>query len=303
MRRFARWQQKAVDRLELSPGDTVIDVACGTGLNFPSLLDRIGATGKIVGIDLSPEMIAAARARVASKRWDNITLIEAAVEEAPIHTKAEAALFSFTHDVLQLPKAVTNLVAHLEPGSRVASVGAKYARGWNPVVNYFVRRSARPYVTTFDGLDRPWRELERYSRHGRSRRRLSPVARPIPPEADASPEAGVSASSLGSSSPWRRTWRPCAECPRRVSARRCRRARLARCRCSPARPTAAHAPRSGARRQFSRSRGRCACARPRKPPRESRRPRSANARPGAGRGRSRRIRRPCRGRGRSPRWR
>ena len=29
------------------------------------------------------------------------------------------------------------------------------------MVNYFVRRSARPYMTTFSGLDRPWRELER----------------------------------------------------------------------------------------------------------------------------------------------
>jgi hypothetical protein len=44
----------------------------------------------------------------------------------------------------------------------VSSVGAKLAGGWSPLVNFFVRRSARPYVTTFRGLERPWRELERY---------------------------------------------------------------------------------------------------------------------------------------------
>ena len=30
------------------------------------------------------------------------------------------------------------------------------------MVNFLVRRVARPYVTTFSGLDRPWRELERH---------------------------------------------------------------------------------------------------------------------------------------------
>jgi hypothetical protein len=42
-------------------------------------------------------------------------------------------------------------------------VGAKLAGRWNFVVDAAVRRSARPYMTTFRGLDRPWRELERYA--------------------------------------------------------------------------------------------------------------------------------------------
>jgi ubiquinone/menaquinone biosynthesis C-methylase UbiE len=138
-------------------------VACGTGLNFPALQERIGASGEIVGIDLSSDMIAGARDRAAASGWENVTLLEAAVEDARIHATADAALFSFAHDVLQSPDAVANVVAHLQPGARLACVGAKYAKGWNPVVNFFVRRSARPYVTTFGGLDRPWRELERYA--------------------------------------------------------------------------------------------------------------------------------------------
>jgi SAM-dependent methyltransferase len=125
MRRFARWQRLAVERLELRSGEAVIDVACGTGVNFPLLQAEVGPTGRIVGIDLSPEMLARARDRVAAEGWRNVTLIEAAVEEAHIEERADAALFSFTH--------------------------------------FFVRRAARPYLTTFSGLDRPWRELERYT--------------------------------------------------------------------------------------------------------------------------------------------
>jgi ubiquinone/menaquinone biosynthesis C-methylase UbiE len=162
MRRFARWQRMAVERLHLQAGETVIDAGCGTGLSFPLLEAAVGATGRIIGIELSPEMISQARERVAAHGWENVTLVESSVETAAVESMADAALFSFTHDVLQSPVAVANVVAHLKPGARLASVGAKLAGGWSPLVNLFVRRSARPYMTTFRGLDRPWRELERY---------------------------------------------------------------------------------------------------------------------------------------------
>ena len=163
MRSLARWQRMAVDHLELAAGETVLDVACGTGLAFSLIEARIGAGGRLVGIDLSPEMLEQARERVQACGWDNVTLIEAAVEDAQLDVVADAALFSFTHDVLQSPDAVANVMSHLRPGARVASVGAKLAGGWSPIVNYFVRRAARPYMTTFSGLDRPWRQLERYT--------------------------------------------------------------------------------------------------------------------------------------------
>jgi hypothetical protein len=57
----------------------------------------------------------------------------------------------------------------LKPGARVASVGAKYGSRWNVPVNFFVRRAARPYMTTLEGLDRPWRTLERYAADLKSR--------------------------------------------------------------------------------------------------------------------------------------
>jgi ubiquinone/menaquinone biosynthesis C-methylase UbiE len=163
MRRFARWQRMAVERLQLQPGETVIDAACGTGLTFPLLESAVASTGRIVGIELSTEMVSQARKRVAAHGWENVSVIEAPAETAAIEVVADAALFSFTHDVLQSPVAVANVVAHLKPDARVASVGAKLAGGWSPLVNFFVRRSARPYMTTFRGLDRPWRELERYA--------------------------------------------------------------------------------------------------------------------------------------------
>ena len=163
MRRFARWQREAVQLLALRRGDVVIDVACGTGLNFAQLEAGIGPDGRLIGIDLSAEMLEQARKRVAAEGWANVTLVEARMENADFEDVADAALFSFTHDVLQSPKGVANVVSNLRPGSRVACVGAKLAPRWNVPVNCFVRRAARPFMTTFRGLGRPWRELEKYA--------------------------------------------------------------------------------------------------------------------------------------------
>ena len=49
---------RAVQALGLRAGDTVIDIACGTGLNFPLIEEVIGPGGRIVGVDLTDAMLA-----------------------------------------------------------------------------------------------------------------------------------------------------------------------------------------------------------------------------------------------------
>lgn len=56
-------REEAVALLELQRGDIVVDVASGTGLSFPLLLEAIGPTGRLIAIEHSPEMMALARAR------------------------------------------------------------------------------------------------------------------------------------------------------------------------------------------------------------------------------------------------
>src|SRR3990172_11438457 len=88
-RRGARWpfaglRRRAVDLLHLKPGDSVLDVGCGTGLAFPLLEEAIGSQGRIIAIDQSPDMLARARERVRTSGWENVTLIQSPVEEATI---------------------------------------------------------------------------------------------------------------------------------------------------------------------------------------------------------------------------
>jgi ubiquinone/menaquinone biosynthesis C-methylase UbiE len=158
-----RYRERAIERLELRNGDAVVDVACGTGLNFASIERRIGPSGSLLGIDLSPEMLAIARERTRDEGWGNVRLIEAAVEDAEIDAEADAALFSLTHDVLRSGDALDNVMRHLRPSGRVASFGAKWAPTWRAPVNLAVWLIARRYVTTFHGMSEPWSLLGRYA--------------------------------------------------------------------------------------------------------------------------------------------
>ncbi len=66
----------AVEMLHLRTGQTVLDVPCGTGANFPFLNLGVGRTGRIVGCDFSPGMLSRARAKIDRAGWGHVTVIE-----------------------------------------------------------------------------------------------------------------------------------------------------------------------------------------------------------------------------------
>jgi len=149
----------AIALLQLRPGQTVLDVGCGTGLSLRMLHQQVGRTGRIVGIEQCPEMMAQARARVRENHWPHIELVCAPAATARVRGQADAALFHFTHDILREDAALDNVLAHVRPGARVVATGLQWAPPWALPTNGFVMLAALHSVTSFEGLGHPWTKL------------------------------------------------------------------------------------------------------------------------------------------------
>jgi SAM-dependent methyltransferase len=129
---------------------------------FESPRGRVGGSGVVIGIDQAPKMLSLSVQRIARQGWDNVTIVEAPVETAPIPVIADAALFCAVHDVLQSPAALTNVFDHLRPGAWVVAGGGKYTPEWMGMMNPMIRVLHQPYVRSFDGFDRPWARLQEF---------------------------------------------------------------------------------------------------------------------------------------------
>jgi len=73
--RIRHWRRLAVEALALQAGETVIEIGCGTGLNFALLEQAVGHQGRIIGVDISEAMLERAKTRIAAAHWDNIELV------------------------------------------------------------------------------------------------------------------------------------------------------------------------------------------------------------------------------------
>jgi demethylmenaquinone methyltransferase/2-methoxy-6-polyprenyl-1,4-benzoquinol methylase len=155
------WRRSYIARLALKPGETVLDVGCGTGASFAFLEEGVGPGGRVIGIDQSPEQLAVARALIERSDWRNVTLIQSPVEDAEIPDPADAALFSYSHDIQRTPRALENVLNSLKPGGRIVVVGMRWMPWWNIAVNFRTWRFGRNFITTFEGFRRPWNNLEK----------------------------------------------------------------------------------------------------------------------------------------------
>ena len=111
---------QAVRALGLRAGASVIDIACGTGLNFPLIEEVIGPGGRIVGVDLTDAMLARAQDRIATNGWSNISLVQADAVDFDFPTEVDAILS--TYALSQVPECA-EVIAH---GAKALSDGGRW---------------------------------------------------------------------------------------------------------------------------------------------------------------------------------
>lgn len=107
------------DALGARPGDRILDVGCGPGFAIAELVDQVGSTGSIVGVDRSPQMLATAARRCAA--FPNVTLHEADVAALPLDDAAfdRALCVQVLEFVPDVAAALGELHRVVRPGGRV----------------------------------------------------------------------------------------------------------------------------------------------------------------------------------------
>ena len=163
---YAPARARAIELLDLEPGARVLDVACGTGANFTIIEEHIGPAGRLVGVDLTAEMLDRARARVARSGWTNVDLVQADVSTALValgdDEPFDAAVCTLALSVIpQWEDAWDAMRTAVRPGGRVAVMDAGHPERPRQAAY------ARPFAWTLSQLfaadcrRRPWRLLQR----------------------------------------------------------------------------------------------------------------------------------------------
>src|SRR5690349_5557619 len=110
----------------LRPGEVVVDLGCGGGLDVFLAAARVGPTGKAIGIDMTPEMLALAR-RNAARGSDgqpitNVEFHQAAIDQLPLPDDSVDCVIS--NCVINLapdkPAVLREIARVLKPGGRLA---------------------------------------------------------------------------------------------------------------------------------------------------------------------------------------
>ncbi len=161
-------RRAGVDLLGLQPGDRVLDLGCGTGLNFGLLEAAVGPTGTIVGVDLSAAMLARACARKQRHGWANVCLVQADAGSGDLTGllgagSADAALFIYALSVIDDGVAAwQSALAATRAGGRVAVVDLALPAGRWTVLAPLARIAC--FTGGVDLHREPWRWVARDTR-------------------------------------------------------------------------------------------------------------------------------------------
>ena len=161
-RYYRKPREAAVEALRLEPGQVVLNVPCGTGQSFHLLQDRLRGTGAVVGVDLSPGMLAKADAKVRANGWNNVDLIRDDVTVLDVEWAASRGVTGGYDAVLcdlglsgfpSWHRVTDQLVSTLKPGGRLV------------VMDWFIpHRSLRGSIIRWIGKGAVDRDLPNYLR-------------------------------------------------------------------------------------------------------------------------------------------
>lgn len=165
---FRHWayRKRAIRSLALNHGDTVVDIGCGTGLNFALLQEQVGPGGRIIGVDLSDAMLAEAHARIDTYGWSNVELVKSDASLYVFPPAVDGILSTFALTLVpDFDEVVQMGAASLLPGKRFVLLDFKMPSGW------FMTKSAPLLAALLTGpfggniemaSRKPWQSLAKH---------------------------------------------------------------------------------------------------------------------------------------------
>ena len=116
-----RWRERAADRAELRPGDSALDVCCGTGDLALELARRVTPGGRVVGCDFSEPMLDLAREKASERGADGVRFEWADALQLPYDDgRFDAVTVGFgVRNLADLDRGLREMARVLRPGGRL----------------------------------------------------------------------------------------------------------------------------------------------------------------------------------------
>jgi ubiquinone/menaquinone biosynthesis C-methylase UbiE len=157
-----KYRRLTVDALRLQPGDTVVEIGCGTGLNFELYQERIGPEGRIIGVDLTKAMLEQARQRVEEEGWENVELIHQDARDYEFPANVDAIISTFALSLIpEAPEIVRRAAEALAEGGRMAVVDLQIPESWPDWAISIGMAIVKPFAVTAEWVARrPWPTIQ-----------------------------------------------------------------------------------------------------------------------------------------------
>jgi len=158
------FRKKAVDALNLKNGDTVVEIGCGTGLNFSLLQKAVGPEGKIIGVDLTEEMLVQAKNRIKDKGWNNVELVHSDAAQFQFPDGIDGVISTFAITLIpEFDEVILNGCKSLNKGKRWVILDLKMPSNWLSYLAPLYIFITKPFAVTKDLMERhPWESISKY---------------------------------------------------------------------------------------------------------------------------------------------